>query len=692
MTDKTIIKIKEDPIIIRMTGKGVPGRTGPAGAKGDDGIVWTLSLTMTDTPDGQCTMRLYKDGVLCTQESHYAYVQVLAYYHGSIWTESSYSEVITGTVTFTYTNVKAFFVTIYEDSFREKILCANTINCGRNDWTVVPVMATSPDGTCTITLYKDGAVYNKACYAEVRTLAYYASNYVLSSSYSGNFTGTKTFTYTNTRGVFVSVYTNSQKTDFLCSECVNYGQSATIAVGTVKQGATATVTNVGTPLNATFDFTLPKGDQGEVSVAETETLPAGSPAYVQDLLPNDPNRARLKFGIPNGGGSGARVEGRTLILDAGAIFTPEMSDTGVLSWTNNASLNNPESKQITVNPRGTWSDSVKYARMDVVIQNGSSYIAIKTVPAGTAVTNTSYWMKLVSKGDTGTITVGTVTGLTAGTKPTVSNVGTSTDAVLNFGIPQAAKVTIDTPTALNPGATPTVSNTGTEYAPKLKFGLPKSSTVDIGTVTQLDPGATPTVSNSGTKYEASFDFGLPKSSTVNVGTVTGLNPGSTPTVTNVGSQYEARLNFGLPKSPTVTVGTVTPLTPGSTPTVSNAGTQYEAKLNFGLPKSATISVGTVATGASGTNASVTNSGTENNAVLDFVIPRGQDGDGYMGAQYDEPEEGVIFEVAENMLSDMAFEDDAQANNKEYVRKNGSWVESNISADYDSTTECLTLTI
>lgn len=547
MADKTIIKIKEDPIIIRMTGKGVPGRTGPAGAKGDDGIVWTLSLSMTDTPDGQCTMRLYKDGVLCTQESHYAYVQVLAYYHGSTWIESSYSEIITGTATFTYTNAKALFVTIYEDSFREKILCANTVNCGRNDWTVVPVMAASPDGTCTITLYKDGAVYNKACYAEVRTLAYNASNYVLSSSYSGNFTGTKTFTYTNTRGVFVSVYTNSGKTDFLCSECVNYGQSATIAVGTVKQGATAAVTNVGTPLNATFDFTLPKGDQGEVSVAETETLPAGSAAYVQDLLPNDPNRALLKFGIPNGGGSGARVEGRTLILDAGAIFTPSVSSAGVLSWSNNASLPNPAS----VNVKG---------------------------PAGAAAVISSV----------------SANGLPAGSDPTVQNTGTTSNA-------------------------------------KFVFGIPKGDTGAKG--------------DKGVKGDT-----------------------------------------------------------------------------------ATVRVGTVTTGAAGTNASVVNAGTDNDAVLNFTIPRGADGDGYCGAQYDGTQEGVIFEVSENMLSDMAFEDDAPSNNKEYIRKNGAWAEpkaiswgsitgtlsnqtdlqnalngksdvnhthaslENIAAVYDSASESLTLTI
>ena len=452
--NKTIIKIKEEPILIRMTGKGVPGRTGPAGAKGDDGITWELALIMEDSPNGQCTMRLFKDGVLCTQETHYAYVQLLYHNERNFTPSSEFSQNITGTYSFSYTNVRSIFVTIYEDSFMEKALCSNS---------------------------------------------------------------------------------------------ANYGRSATIEIGNVQQGAQAAVTNVGNPIDAVFDITLPKGDQGEVSVAETETLPAGSAAYVQDLLPNDPNRARLKFGIPNGGGSGARVEGRKLILDAGAIFTPSVSSAGVLSWSNNASLPNPES----INIKG---------------------------PAGT------------------------------------------------------------------------------------------SATITAGTASSLPSGSTPTVTNSGTSSNAVFNFGIPK---------------------------------------------------GDTGAKGDKGAKGDT---------ATVTIGTVTTGAAGSNATVVNSGTANDAVLDFTLPRGADGDGYMGAQYDGTEEGVIFEVAENMLSDMAFEDDAPSNNKEYIRKNGAWTEptapawgsitgtlsnqtdlqnalsgksdvshthatlENIAAVYDSSSESLTLTI
>ena len=88
---------------------------------------------------------------------------------------------------------------------------------------------------------------------------------------------------------------------------------------------------------------------------------------------------------------------------------------------------------------------------------------------------------------------------------------------------------------------------------------------------------------------------------------------------------------------------------------------------------ATLDLGTVQTGTPGTNAEITNSGTIHNAVFDFVIPRGHDGDGYCGADYDQPNEGVVMEVSDDKLGSLAFEDDAPADGTKYVRKDGAWV-------------------
>lgn len=48
-------------------------------------------------------------------------------------------------------------------------------------------------------------------------------------------------------------------------------------------------------------------------------------------------------------------------------------------------------------PRGEYSSSATYVKLDVVSYNGSSYMAIKAVPTGTVPTNTTYWQLLVEQ-------------------------------------------------------------------------------------------------------------------------------------------------------------------------------------------------------------------------------------------------------------------------------------------------------
>lgn len=51
------------------------------------------------------------------------------------------------------------------------------------------------------------------------------------------------------------------------------GTSATISVGTVTSGATASVTNSGTSSAAVFDFVLPKGDAGTTDYTNLQNQP-----------------------------------------------------------------------------------------------------------------------------------------------------------------------------------------------------------------------------------------------------------------------------------------------------------------------------------------------------------------------------------------------------------------------------------
>jgi hypothetical protein len=104
-----------------------------------------------------------------------------------------------------------------------------------------------------------------------------------------------------------------------------------------------------------------------------------------------------------------------------------------------------------------------------------------------------------------TVTIGTVTTLAYGSAPTVTNTGTASALVLNFGIPAGA--TGATGATGSTGAVGTTGATGT------------SATISVGTVTALAAGATPTVANTGTTSAAVLSFGLPTVPPYRTGTV-----------------------------------------------------------------------------------------------------------------------------------------------------------------------------
>lgn len=90
------------------------------------------------------------------------------------------------------------------------------------------------------------------------------------------------------------------------------GEAATVEIGTVTKGDEASVVNSGDGTHAVLDFVLPKGDQGA----------QGEKGVTGDMGPR------------------------------GATFTPSVDvDTGLLSWTNDAALPNPEPVDIR-GPKG----------------------------------------------------------------------------------------------------------------------------------------------------------------------------------------------------------------------------------------------------------------------------------------------------------------------------------------------------
>ncbi len=103
-----------------------------------------------------------------------------------------------------------------------------------------------------------------------------------------------------------------------------------------------------------------------------------------------------------------------------------------------------------INFRGAWAAAVNYAVNDAVTFGGSSYLASAANRNQEPDLAPGTWAVLAQAGGTGaagatgatgsaaSVSVGTVTTLTAGSQATVTNSGTTTAAVLNFGIPQGA--------------------------------------------------------------------------------------------------------------------------------------------------------------------------------------------------------------------------------------------------------------
>lgn len=439
------------------------------------------------------------------------------------------------------------------------------------------------------------------------------------------------------------------------------GDTPNVTVGTTTTsdpGGDASVTknSSSTEDNAIFDFVIPRGEQGPqgnpgsdgksptVNVGTTTTGPAGSQASVTNS--GTETDAVFNFTIPVG------IQGqRGEKGDTGSVFTPSVDADGIISWTNNGGLENPPSQDIK-GPKG-------------------------------------------DKGDSATITIGTTTTGNEGTNATVTNTGTSSDAVFNFTIPrgntgaqgEAATINVGTTETISPGTSAEVSNSGTSSNAVFNFKIPRGEkgdtgdtgatpSINVGTTTTGNPGteASVTKDKSSTETNVIFDFTIPRGDKGETGEQgikgdkgdTGVT--FTPSVSQDG--IISWTNDGDLKNPssvdikgdkgdaaTVSIGSTVTTEPGTSASVTNTGTSNDAIFNFSIPKgekgdkgetgsvgpqgqSATIEVGSTVTSQPGSKASVTNSGTSSAAVFNFTIPEGQKGNPGNDGEKGDP--GAVF--------------------------------------------------
>ena len=163
--------------------------------------------------------------------------------------------------------------------------------------------------------------------------------------------------------------------------------------------------------------------------------------------------------------------------------------------------------------KGEWSSGTTYTQNEAVQYSGSAYVCLQGNTNLIPSSNTSAWSVMVLKGDTGpagavgssgTVTIGTTTTGSSGGNASVSNSGTSSNAVLNFSIPKGvsgaagvqgsqgltgatgatgagATIQISTVTTLPEDSNATVTNIGSDTAAVLQFGLPMGQTGAQGT-------------------------------------------------------------------------------------------------------------------------------------------------------------------------------------------------------------------
>lgn len=284
--------------------------------------------------------------------------------------------------------------------------------------------------------------------------------------------------------------------------------------------------------------TVPDVPAGQVSVGETETLPAGSSAAVTQRGTAE-NRV-LDFGIPTGpqGPQGEQGEAATI-----RVGTVESAEPG---------------EQVRILNVGTETDAIFNFKL----------------PKG-------------DRGPKGELYVTKTKTLGPGHAAYVKNLGSPDTAYLEFGIPRgkAATIYVNSVTTLDPAADPYIKNSGSNRVAVLDFGLPTATKITVGTTTTLGVGESATVTPTGTTRNTVLNFGLPKGDpcTVAVGEVETLSPGTNAYVTNVGTASDAVFNFGIPAGNPLAENV--PIAGGGT----GATTAQGARTNLDVPSNGEMS-------------------------------------------------------------------------------------------------------
>ena len=348
----------------------------------------------------------------------------------------------------------------------------------------------------------------------------------------------------------------------------------------------------------------PKGDTGSVGPAGPVFTPSVSSEGVISWTNNgdldNPKSVSIKGPQGEQGIQGVQGE-KGDKGDTGYVFTPSVSDTGDISWTNNGNLTNPETKNIR-GPQGAQG-----------------------VKGDTG-----------TKGDTGPVFTPSVSE--SGDLSWTNNGGLDNPTTVNIRGPQGIQGQKG-----DTGETGAKGDTGYVFTPSVdddgnlswtnngNLSNPETKNIRGPQGIQGVQGIQGPQGEQGQKGDTGETGAPGQAATITVGeTITG-EPGTSATVENTGTSNAAVLKFTIPKGEKGDKGDTGPQgEQGETGATGETGPAGAA---------ATINVGTTTTGEPGTQASVTNSGNTTNAVFNFTIPKGEKGD--KGDKGDTGDAGVV---------------------------------------------------
>lgn len=249
------------------------------------------------------------------------------------------------------------------------------------------------------------------------------------------------------------------------------GWAGTMAVGEVTTGTPGTdaaIENVGTVHDAILDFDIPRGDVGPQGIQGDEGTAAT--ITVGDVTTGAP-------------GTDAEIVNTGTSLDAVFDFDIPRGDKG-------------EAATVTVGDTSTGAPGTDAA----VMNTGDQYAAVLDfdIPRGDVGPQGDQGIQGLKgdKGDAATIAVGDVAASPPGSEPSVTNTGTSGDAVLDFVFPRGDS-----------------GPQGDQGIQGLKGDQGEAATIAVGDVNPSAAGSMPSVTNTGTANDAVFDFVLPRGDT-----------------------------------------------------------------------------------------------------------------------------------------------------------------------------------